>query len=92
MEEIVAFLRSKGAAGGQAADSAEHMKALEAAYTMQGEREVHLSSLELKTSPAEKPYGHPVNPLTTIVAENEKPDSESDEGDEEGLGDNVELF
>jgi hypothetical protein len=48
--------------------------------------------LELETSPAEKPYGRAVNALAAIAAKNEKPDGESDEAGEEGLGDNVELF
>jgi hypothetical protein len=68
------------------------MEALEATYTMQGEREVHHSLFELKTNPAEKPHGDIVNPLTAIGAKNEKPDIESNKADEEDLGDNVELF
>jgi len=82
LEKIVAFLRSKGAAESQA-DSAERMKILESAYTMQGERDVHHQA---------KPHEVIVNPLTTILAENENPDSGSNKADEEDLGDNVELF
>ncbi|MGA3118150.1 MAG: methyl-accepting chemotaxis protein [Syntrophobacteraceae bacterium] len=91
LDEIVAFSRSKGPVGDQA-DRAERMEALEATYTMQGEREVHHSLFELKTNPAEKPHGDIVNPLTAIGAKNEKPDIESNKADEEDLGDNVELF
>ena len=58
--EIVAYSRSKGPAEDQA-DRAERMEALEATYTMQGEREVHHSLFELKTNPAEKPNGDAVN-------------------------------
>ena len=61
LEEIVAFSRSKGPDCGQA-DRAERMEALEATYTMQGEREVHHSLFELKTNSAEKPHGDAVNP------------------------------
>ena len=82
LEEIVDFLRSKGAAEGRA-DSAERMQILEAAYTMQGEREVHRQT---------KPHGVTVNPLTAIGEENEKPDGGPDKADEADLGDNVELF
>ena len=52
--EIVAFSRSKGPAEDQA-DRTERMEALEATYTMQGEREIHHSLFELKTNSAEKP-------------------------------------
>ncbi len=45
--EIVAFSGSKGQDCGQA-DNAERMKALEATYTMQGEREVHQSLFDRK--------------------------------------------
>ncbi len=80
--EIVSFLQSKEAAESQA-DSAERMKILESAYTMQGERDVHYQA---------KPNGVIVNPLTTIEAENEAPESGANKADEEDLGDNVELF
>ncbi len=91
LEEIAAFSRSKGPAEGRT-DRAERMGALEATYTMQGEREVHHSLFELKTNTAEKPHGDAVNPLTAAGMENEKTGSESDKADEEELGDNVELF
>jgi len=91
LEEIAAFSRSKGPAGGRT-DRAERMEALEATYTMQGEREVHHSMFGLETNPAEKPHGDAVNPLMVAGMENEKADSEPDRADEEDLGDNVELF
>jgi methyl-accepting chemotaxis protein len=91
LEKIAAFSRSKGPADGLT-DRAERMGALEATYTMQGEREVHHSLFELKTNPAEKPHGDAVNPLMAAGMENEKTGSEPDKADEEDLGDNVELF
>ena len=89
--EIVAYSRSKGPAEDQA-DRAERMEALEATYTMQGEREVHHSLFELKTNPVEKPNGDAVTPLMADGMENEKTGSEPDKADQEDLGDNFELF
>jgi len=83
LDEIVAFSRSKGPADDQA-DRAERMEALEATYTMQGEREVHHSLFELKTNSPETPHGDAVNGLVAV--------SESDKAAEEDLGDNFELF
>ncbi len=102
LEEIVAFSRSRGQAEGPI-DKVESMKALAATYTMQGEREVHLRQLGLKTGSEEKhgeaaedtcPIGDETNltPLTATGMENEKPDSQLDKADAEDLGDNVELF
>jgi hypothetical protein len=91
LEEIVASSRSRGQAEGRA-DKAQRMKALEATYTMQEEREVHLRQLEFKTGPAEKLHREALNATTAIGMENEKPDSTLDKADEEDLGDNVELF
>jgi hypothetical protein len=73
-------------------DREDHLKALEASYTMQGERDIHRSIVSNAASP---------EPLisTTIVAfsaENsalEAPDVDKSKADgEEDLGDNVELF
>ena len=83
LDEIVAFSRSKGPADDQA-DRTERMEALEATYTMQGEREVHHSVFELKTNSPETAHGDAVNPLAA--------GSESSKAAEEDLGDNVELF
>jgi methyl-accepting chemotaxis protein len=91
LEEIAAFSRSKGP-GGDQTDRAKRIKALEATYTMQGERDVLHSLLELNTSPAEKPHGEAVNPLMAAGMENEKTDSDSYKVDGEDPGDNVELF
>jgi hypothetical protein len=89
--EIVSYAQSKGPAEDQA-DRAQRMEALEATYTMEGEREVHHSLLELKTNPVEKPNGDAVNPLIAGGTENEKAGSEPDKADQEDLGDNFELF
>ena len=91
LEEIEASSQSRWPAEDRA-DRAEHMKTLKAAYTMQGEREVHSSLLEWKTNPAEKLHGDAVNSLTAGGMENEKSGRESDKADEEDLGDNVEFF
>jgi methyl-accepting chemotaxis protein len=87
--EIVAYSRSKGPAEDQA-DRAQRMEALEATYTMQGEREVHHTVFELKTNPG--PDGDAVTPLMAAGMENEKTGSEPDKADQEDLGDNFELF
>ena len=91
LDEIVAYVRSKGSDGDEA-DRAERMEALEATYTMQGEREVHNSLFELKTNPAEKPNGDAVNPPMAGGMENEKSGSELDKADQEDLGDNFDSF
>jgi len=91
LDELVAFMRPKGPADDQA-EGAERMKALEATYTMQGEREIHQSLFNLKTNSAEKPHRNPVNPLMAGMMEKEKTDNEPDKADQEDLGDNFELF
>ncbi len=105
LEDVVAFSRSRVRAE-SSTDEVEDMSALAASYTMQGERDVHLRQLELKTRPEEKLHGEaaednsgpkggdtcPPNPLTGMAMENEKPGGTFVEADEEGLGDNVELF
>ena len=91
LEEIAAFARSKGPADDRTG-RAERMKTLTAAYTMQGEREVHHGVVERKTKHAEMPHRDTVNPLTAGGTGNEKTDSELDKANEEDLGDNVEFF
>ncbi|MGO8944156.1 MAG: hypothetical protein ACLQJ7_10850, partial [Syntrophobacteraceae bacterium] len=91
LEEIAASSQSKWSAEDRT-DRAESMNTLRAAYTMQGEREVHHYVVERKTKHAEMPHRDTLNPLTAGAMENKKTGRESDKADEEDLGDNVEFF
>ncbi|MFZ0942774.1 MAG: methyl-accepting chemotaxis protein [Syntrophobacteraceae bacterium] len=91
LEEIAASSQSKWPAEDRA-DRAESTKTLRAAYTMQGEREVHNRVVERKTNPAEKLHEDAVNSLRSGGMENEKTGGESGKADEEDLGENVEFF
>jgi len=69
----------------------ERIRALEASYTMEGEREVHQSMLHRGAAPSHlSPAPSSLQPAKE--AKDGQPEGKSDEDSEEDLGDNVELF
>lgn len=73
--------------------SAERVRALEAAYTMQGERNVHQAALSARRSTGGKTGPTPlIRSLPDGGVGTDKPDGKANDDSESDLGDNVELF
>jgi methyl-accepting chemotaxis protein len=90
LSEIVTLSTSQNLTESQP-DVAERMKALEASYTMQGEREVH-QSMVTAGAVLEKSFGYPQSPPILGESTALRSENNSQEEIEEDLGDNVELF
>ncbi|MDR3556126.1 MAG: hypothetical protein P4L55_15330 [Syntrophobacteraceae bacterium] len=90
LEEIAAYLRSKVHAGDEAGTE-KRMEALKAVYTMEAERNVHEAMLHTSSEQqrfrADTAGFQPVEDM-----DDGEPEGETQEANEEDLGDNVELF
>jgi len=94
MDEVVGFSRSLIPISSQL-DREDHLRALEASYTMQGERDIHQSIVATPISPRTIETADTammVAPDEIGALEAPKPEAKADGEDEEDLGDNVELF
>lgn len=92
LEEIVGLSCSHHTAAPQS-HSAERVRALETAYTMQGEREVHQSVVSVAARTNAKTVSSPLKGAGTTVGEGaEKAEGKADDDSEADLGENVELF
>jgi len=92
LEGIVELSSSRRHAG-IASQSTERVKALEAAYTMQGERHVHQTVISARSSTRGKTaLSRPECSLPDKRGAADKPDAKIDAESEGKLGDNVEFF
>jgi hypothetical protein len=90
LEEIVELSGVQGSTESQL-EREERLRAIEASYTMQGERDVHQSILGAGAAVTDSSLD-PTNIEAAHETKNEQVEGKSDEESEEDLGDNIEFF